>query len=83
MRAWRVIGGLLLLLVGITLYLIFLPWWFLWPIFVLIGITLFFPGFEEDDVSKNANNPVTVLKLRYVKGEITKEQFEEMMTEIS
>jgi len=55
--------------------------WGMWFIPLLI-IALFFFIFKTNSASTLSETPLDILKKRYAKGEITKEQFEEMKNSI-
>ncbi len=54
--------------------------WFFWIIIVVIAIwgILQFTNRNQPYNNQTAETPLDILKKRYAKGEITKEQFEEM-----
>ena len=48
----------------------------------VVGITLPKEQEKDESVEKNKEDAIEVLKLRYVKGEITKEEYEQMKKDI-
>ncbi len=62
-------------------------WFGFMPLFMLLfwglviyGVVFLFRGFLHKDTN---NRPVYIIKERYAKGEITKEQFESMKKDLS
>ncbi len=55
---------------------------FLW--LLVIGLVLYFvlakPGKRSGETAKSAEDPVEVLKKRFVNGEITEEEYKKMLT---
>jgi len=56
--------------------------WGMWIIPVLIVVLIIFL-FRNTNVQSQKESPLEILKKRYAKGEITKEQFEEIKKNIS
>ncbi len=56
--------------------------WLFWVI--ILGVILFFAAkfLRKDIISSGTDTPLEILKKRYAKGEITKEEFEKMKKEI-
>jgi putative membrane protein len=59
--------------------------WGMWFIPLLIILLIYFlvKNNSQTKNGQNAESPMEILKKRYAKGEITKEQFEEMKKDIS
>lgn len=59
--------------------------WGMWFIPLLIILTIYFlvKNISQTKSSQGSESPMDILKKRYAKGEITKEQFEEMKKNIS
>ena len=55
-------------------------WMLLWWIFIILAIVAVVKWLSDNQsgTKKESNNALDILKERYAKGEITKEQFEEM-----
>lgn len=56
--------------------------WGMWLIPLLI-ILIVYLLFKNNSQSKNQETPLEVLKRRYAKGEITKEEYEQMKSDLS
>ncbi len=56
--------------------------WGMWFIPLLI-ILIVYLLFKNNSQSKNQETPLEVLKRRYAKGEITKEEYEQMKSDLS
>ena len=58
--------------------------WGMWIIPLLIILTIYFlvKNISQTKSSQGPESPMDILKKRYAKGEITKEQFEEMKKNI-
>ena len=58
--------------------------WGMWIIPLLIILTIYFlvKNISQTKSSQGSESPMDILKKRYAKGEITKEQFEEMKKNI-
>ena len=58
--------------------------WGMWFIPLLIILTIYFlvKNISQTKSSQGSESPMDILKKRYAKGEITKEQFEEMKKNI-
>ena len=58
--------------------------WLMWliPFLIIVGIYFFLKILSQTKSSQNPESPLDILKKRYAKGEITKEQFEEMKKNI-
>jgi putative membrane protein len=57
---------------------------FIWPLIVLIvlvGVVIYFIK-NRDKMKDYDESPLEILKKRYAKGEITKQQFEEMKKDL-
>ena len=57
-------------------------WWGMWFIPLIIILLVYFL-IKNNLQNKNQYPPMEILKKRYAKGEITKEQYEEMKKNIS
>lgn len=66
------LGGILLIFI-----ILFIARWFLWPWRRRGG-----PGYHSDSSNQQRPDAVSIVKERYAKGEITKEQFEQMMRDL-
>ncbi len=56
--------------------------WFI-PLLVILVIYLLIKNNSQTKSEQGSETPMEILKKRYAKGEITKEQFEEMKKDIS
>jgi len=56
--------------------------WFI-PLLVILVIYLLIKNNSQTKSEQGTETPMEILKKRYAKGEITKEQFEEMKKDIS
>lgn len=56
--------------------------WFI-PLLVIVVIYFLIKNISQTKSEQGAETPMEILKKRYAKGEITKEQFEEMKKDIS
>lgn len=56
--------------------------WGMWFIPLLI-ILIVYLLFKNNSQSKNQETPLEILKRRYAKGEITKEEYEQMKSDLS
>lgn len=56
--------------------------WIMWIIPILVVVLIIFLS-RNNNVQSKKETPLEILKKRYVKGEITKEQFLEMKNNIS
>ena len=56
--------------------------WFI-PLLVILVIYLLIKNNSQTKSEQDSETPMKILKKRYAKGEITKEQFEEMKKDIS
>lgn len=52
------------------------------PILIIVGIIFFVKILSQTKSGQNSESPLDILKKRYAKGEITKEQLEEMKKNI-
>lgn len=60
------------------------PWWgmglqmLLWILLAMVFVWFLVRLFKKPDVPTKSDDPLSVLKMRLAKGEITKEEFQEM-----
>lgn len=65
------------------------PWWGMgwgmWfiPLLVVLAIYFFARNYSQNKNGQINESPMDILRKRYAKGEITKEQFEEMKKNLS
>ena len=63
-------------------------WMILWLIIIIViaAVIIYFLIFQQKqnlgENDTNYNKPVTILKERYAKGEITREEYEQMLKDI-
>lgn len=59
--------------------------WGMWviPLIIILAIYFLFKNNSRNKNGQSTESPLDILKKRYAKGEITKEQFEEMKKNIS
>lgn len=57
--------------------------WFWWILWVIILFWIFIIPYDIPGQKSKKETPLEILKKRYAKGEITKEQFEQMKQDIS
>lgn len=55
--------------------------WFI-PLLIILAIYFFSKSNSKRNIEQTTETPLDILKKRYAKGEITKEQFEEMKNNI-
>lgn len=55
--------------------------WFI-PLLIILAIYLFSKSNSKRNIEQTTETPLAILKKRYAKGKVTKEQFEEMKNNI-
>ncbi len=58
--------------------------WIIWLVIIvaIVWVIFKFKGDNREPFNKNSESPMDILKNRYAKGEISKEEFERMKKEI-
>jgi putative membrane protein len=60
---------------GMWMWIVFIP-------LIIFGLYLLFRNNSQNQNQAKNQSPIDILKIRYTKGEITKEQFEEMKKDL-
>ncbi len=58
-------------------------WIIILIVIILAGVYFFSEGFKKENVPQTSTSSIEILKQRYAKGEITKEEFDRMKRELS
>lgn len=56
--------------------------WFIWLPIIILAVVLIVRYSNNNQPKEKGDSPMDILKKRYAKGEITKEEFEEMKRDI-
>ena len=56
--------------------------WFI-PLLIILGVYFVIRNSSQNKISPNEETPLKILEKRYAKGEITREQYEEIKKDLS